>query len=167
MAELTTQERLQPSLLDRLRDDEPHVAQESRDKRVISAVRLREYVVRDLGWLFNCTRHWSSDELAGLPYVESSVLNYGIPDLTGAAIAGLDIEQLRHRIRAAITTFEPRLDPTALHVGVKADAARMDRLTLSFSIESTMWAQPLPLNLYLKTEVDLETARFSIFDGLG
>jgi type VI secretion system protein ImpF len=25
----------------------------------------------------------------------------------------------------------------------------------------------LPLNLYLKTEVDLETARFSVFDGLG
>jgi type VI secretion system protein ImpF len=156
MAELTTQERLQPSLLDRLRDDEPHVAQESRDKRVITAARLREYVVRDLGWLFNCTRHWSSEELAGMPYVEASVLDYGIPDLTGAAIAGLDIEVL-----------EPRLDPATLHVDVRADTARMDRLTLSFSIESTMWAQPLPLNLYLKTEVDLETARFSVFDGLG
>jgi type VI secretion system protein ImpF len=167
MAELTTQERLQPSLLDRLRDDEPHVAQESRDKRVITAARLREYVVRDLGWLFNCTRHWSSEELAGLPYVEASVLDYGIPDLTGAAIAGLDIEVLRQRIRAAIASFEPRLDPATLHVDVRADTARMDRLTLSFSIESTMWAQPLPLNLYLKTEVDLETARFSVFDGLG
>src|SRR3954465_180037 len=119
MAELTTQERLQPSLLDRLRDDEPHVAQESRDKRVITAARLREYVVRDLGWLFNCTRHWSSDELAGLPYVETSVLDYGIPDVTGAAIAGLDIDVLRQRIRAAISTFEPRLDPSTLHVDVK------------------------------------------------
>lgn len=167
MAELSTQERLQPSLLDRLRDDEPHLTQESREKRVITAARLREYVVRDLGWLFNCTRHWSSEELAGLPYVEASVLDYGIPDLTGSAIAGMDIEVLGQRIRAAIATFEPRLDPATLHVEVLADATRMDRLTLSFRIESTMWAQPLPLNLYLKTEVDLETARFSVFDGLG
>jgi type VI secretion system protein ImpF len=167
VTELTTQERLQPSLLDRLRDDEPVVAQESREKRVITAARLREYVVRDLGWLFNCTRHWSSDELAGLPHVETSVLDYGIPDLTGAAIAGMDIEVLRQRIRTAIATFEPRLDPATLHVDVQADTTRMDRLTLSFSIESTMWAQPMPLNLYLKTEVDLETGRFSVFDGLG
>jgi type VI secretion system protein ImpF len=167
VAELSTQERLQPSLLDRLRDDEPHVSQESREKRVITAARLREYVVRDLGWLFNCTRHWSSEELAGLPYVEASVLDYGIPDLTGAAIAGMDVEVLGQRIRSAIATFEPRLDPATLHVEVQADATRMDRLTLSFRIESTMWAQPLPLNLYLKTEVDLETARFSVFDGLG
>ncbi|MGF6712076.1 type VI secretion system protein ImpF [Luteibacter sp. W1I16] len=167
MAELTTQERLQPSLLDRLRDDEPHVTEESREKRVMTAARLREYVVRDLGWLFNCTRHWSQEDLAGLPYVEDSVLDYGVPDLTGAAIAGMDIESLGQRLRAAIVAFEPRLDPATLHVDVQADTTRMDRLTLSFRIESTMWAQPLPLNLYLKTEVDLETARFSVFDGLG
>ena len=42
MAELTTQERLQPSLLDRLTDDEPGKHEESRDKRVITANRLRE-----------------------------------------------------------------------------------------------------------------------------
>lgn len=167
MAELTTQERLQPSLLDRLRDDEPHVPQEGRDKRVITAARLRDHVVRDLGWLLNCTRHWSSEQLAGLHHVEASVLDYGIPDLTGAAIAGLDTEQLCLHVRNAITTFEPRLDPATLHVEVDSNAGRSDRLTLSFRIESTMWAQPMPLNLYLKTEVDLETARFSVFDGLG
>nr|WP_221195558.1 type VI secretion system baseplate subunit TssE [Luteibacter sp. Sphag1AF] len=164
---MITQERLQPSLLDRLRDDEPHVAQESRDKRVITAARLRECVVRDLGWLFNCTRHGWSDDHGGLPYVEGSVLDYGIPDLTGAAITGMDIAVWRQRIHTAITLFEPRLDPSTLHVDAHAHTTRMDRLTLSFSIESTMWAQPLSLNLYLKTEVDLETARFSVFDGLG
>lgn len=167
MAELTTQERLQPSLLDRLRDDERHVTQESRDKRTITAARLREFVVRDLGWLFNCTRHWNANELEGLPYVEASTLDFDIPDLTGAAVAGMDIEELNLRLRAAIVAFEPRLDPATLHVDVQADTARMDHLTLSFRIEATMWAQPMPLNLYLKTEVDLETARFSVFDGLG
>ena len=53
MAELTVKERLQPSLLDRLTDDEPDKNVESRDRRVISLERLRECVMRDLGWLLN------------------------------------------------------------------------------------------------------------------
>jgi type VI secretion system protein ImpF len=53
MAELTPQERLQPSLLDRLTDEEPDQLQESREKRVLSMSRLRDFVLRDLAWLFN------------------------------------------------------------------------------------------------------------------
>jgi type VI secretion system protein ImpF len=30
-----------------------------------------------------------------------------------------------------------------------------------------MWAQPIPLNLYLKTEVDLETGRFNVAESYG
>jgi type VI secretion system protein ImpF len=30
-----------------------------------------------------------------------------------------------------------------------------------------MWAQPIPLNLYLKTEVDLETGNFKVSEGFG
>ena len=29
-----------------------------------------------------------------------------------------------------------------------------------FEIEADLWAQPLPLHLYLHTELDLETGRF-------
>ena len=50
MAELTTQDKLQPALLDRLTDDEPDAKVEARDKRVISMRRLRECVLRDLSW---------------------------------------------------------------------------------------------------------------------
>ncbi|UPG84799.1 type VI secretion system baseplate subunit TssE [Luteibacter aegosomatis] len=166
MADLSTQERLQPSLLDRLRDDEPHVAQEGREQRVMTSARLREYVARDLGWLFNCTRppHAAA---SGLPHVEDSTLGYGIPDLAGGIVAGMDMEAFRQGLRAAIVRFEPRLEPDSLRVSVEVDAARMDHLTMSFRIESTLWAQPLPLGLYLKTEVDLQTARFSVFEGLG
>ncbi|NEK71136.1 MAG: type VI secretion system baseplate subunit TssE, partial [Xanthomonas perforans] len=45
MAELTTTERLQPSLLDRLTDTAPSQRDESREQRVISATRLRECVI--------------------------------------------------------------------------------------------------------------------------
>lgn len=167
MAELTTQERLQPSLLDRLTDDEPGKSEESREKRVISANRLREYVTRDMAWLLNCVNMCADDELADYPEVARSVLNFGIPDLTGSALSGVDASALQRKIRAAIVAFEPRLTASTLQVTINTDSARMDRQSLTFNIESEMWAQPIPLNLYLKTEVDLETGAFHVSEGFG
>ncbi len=167
MAELTTQERLQPSLLDRLTDDEPDTAVESRDKRVISASRLREYVTRDVAWLLNCVNLGSEESLAEYPDVSRSVLNFGIPDLAGAVVAGLEPVTLQRQLREALSAFEPRLTPETLRVTVEADTERMDQHSLSFRIESEMWAQPMPLNLYLKTEVDLETGRFDVSESAG
>jgi type VI secretion system protein ImpF len=167
MAELTTQERLQPSLLDRLTDEEPGKQEESREKRVISATRLRDCVARDISWLLNCVNLGSGIELEDHPEVARSVLNFGIPDLTGMALAGVDASVLQRQLREALLAFEPRLTGSTLRVAVNVDARRMDQQSLVFNIESEMWAQPIPLNLYLKTEVDLETGRFSVSESLG
>lgn len=167
MAELTTQERLQPSLLDRLTDDAPGEAQEGRDKRVISASRLRDFVTRDMSWLLNCVQLEATEDLSDYPEVARSVLNYGIPDLTGMALSGLDGAGLQRAIRSAILNFEPRLTASTLEVTVRSDASRMDGKSLLFNIESEMWAQPIPLNLYLKTEVDLETGNFDVSEQFG
>lgn len=167
MAELTTQERLQPSLLDRLTDDEPGSAEESREKRVISATRLRDCVTRDMSWLLNCVNLAADVELDDHPEVARSVLNFGIPDITGAALSGINRDLLQRKVREAILAFEPRLTAHTLRVAVNAHNSRMDRQALIFNIESEMWAQPIPLNLYLKTEVDLETGKFKVSEGFG
>ena len=167
MAELTTQERLQPSLLDRLTDDEPDKLEESRDKRVISATRLRDCVTRDISWLLNCVSLDVDVDLDDYPEVARSVLNFGIPDLTGASLSGINSETLQRQIKDAILAFEPRLTDNTLRVSVNADHKRMDRQALMFNIESEMWAQPIPLNLFLKTEVDLETGSFKVSEGFG
>jgi type VI secretion system protein ImpF len=162
MAELTTQERLQPSLLDRLTDDEPGQRVESRDKRVISAQRLRECVTRDIAWLLNCVNLGARETLEDFPEAAQSVINFGIPDLTGAAVSGVDAAELQRELRDAMLAFEPRLTPSTLRVGVEVRADNMDQRSLTFRIDSEMWAQPLPLNLYLKSEVDLETGAVSV-----
>jgi type VI secretion system protein ImpF len=167
VAELTTQERLQPSLLDRLTDDEPGKTEESREKRVISATRLRDCVSRDISWLLNCVNLGASVELDDYPEVARSVLNFGIPDLAGAALSGVKADTLQRLIREAILTFEPRLTANTLQVSAKVDNQRMDGQSLTFNIDSEMWAQPIPLNLYLKTEVDLETGNFRVSEGFG
>ncbi len=167
MAELTTTERLQPSLLDRLTDDAPEQRDESRERRVINATRLRECVLRDLGWLLNTVQLLADTSLDDYPHVAASVLNYGIPDLSGTNLAGVDVDHLCQRIRASLLAFEPRLTPSTLQVEVKVAADRMDQRSLAFDIHSEMWAQPIPLRLYLKTQVDLETGRSELSEGYG
>ncbi len=164
MADLTSQERLQPSLLDRLTDDEPHNGVESRDRRVLSLRRLREVVLRDLAWLLNTGSLEGVEDLEPYPQVENSVLNYGMPDLTGSTASGTDTRMVEKMVRQAILNFEPRLLTNTVKVKAVVLEDQMNRNALTFEINAEMWAQPLPLHLYLKTEVDLETGHVSVAD---
>ncbi|MBL8260722.1 MAG: type VI secretion system baseplate subunit TssE [Candidatus Competibacteraceae bacterium] len=162
MAELTPKERLQPSLLDRLTDEEPDRQEESRDKRVLSMSRLRECVLRDLGWLLNATR-MADDRLdARYPFAARSVINYGLPALAGGTARSLEINDLEQSLRQAIIDFEPRLLRHSLRVRAELTEERMSHNALTFEIEGSLWAQPLPLQLYLKTEIDLESGQVQI-----
>lgn len=161
MAELTTRERLQPSLLDRLVDDVPHSSREGRSQRVLSESQLRESVLRDLIWLLNNENFETCEDLDDFPHVRESVLNYGIPTLSGLMTSGLDVDALESKIRQAVLLYEPRILANTLHVRANLSSTHMSQNALSFEIEGDLWAQPLPLRLYLKTEVDLETGHIS------
>ncbi|MDD5036005.1 MAG: type VI secretion system baseplate subunit TssE [Methylococcaceae bacterium] len=163
MAELTPQERLQPSLLDRLADDEPDQQQESREQRVLSVRRLRQSVLRDIAWLLNSVSLDAAQNLDAFPEAASSVVNFGIPDLSGHTVSSADVPLLERCIRQAIINFEPRILPNTLKVKVHT-TEQFNYNAMSFDIEGDLWMQPLPLRLFLKTEVDLETGSVEISD---
>ncbi|HET9934230.1 MAG TPA: type VI secretion system baseplate subunit TssE, partial [Polyangiaceae bacterium] len=152
MAELTPKERLQPSLLDRLSDDEPDRTRESREKRVLSPQRLRESVRRDLSWLLNNTHLATVQDLDPYPHVEQSTLNYGMPDLAGKTASTVDNAALEKAIRRAIWEFEPRLLKESVRVKAVVNEKQMNHNALCFTIEAELWAQPLPLRLFLRTD---------------
>jgi type VI secretion system protein ImpF len=162
MAELTPRERLQPALLDRLTDNEPHRNVEAREQRVLSLSRLRECVVRDLSWLFNTENMASRQRVDDSPESMRSVINYGIPSLAGATSSGRDPVVLEKQVREAIYTFEPRLIRDSVSVRVVLSDSEMSSNTLRFEIEADLWAHPLPLHLFLQTEVDLDTGEFNV-----
>ena len=162
MAELTPKERLQPSLLDRLTDDEPDRQQESREQRVLSMNRLRESVLRDLAWLFNATRMVDDEDIEHYPCAARSVINYGLPPLSGVTARSLDLNELERNLRQAITDFEPRIYRNSLRVHAALTEERMSHNALTFEIEGDLWAQPIPLQLYLKTEIDLESGQVKV-----
>lgn len=162
MAELLPQERLQPSLLDRLTDDAPESKDENRDKRVLNLAQLRACVMRDLSWLLNTVHLQASQDLSGWPEVASSTVNYGIPDLAGGTARSKNTMLLERAVRQAVLNFEPRILADSLTVSVRIDPEQMDRHAMLFIIEGKLWAQPLPLNLYLETELDLETGTVTV-----
>lgn len=167
MAELTSKERLQPSLLDRLTDNEPEAQQESRDKRVLSTRQLKQSVLRDLEWLLNAGNLGDQVDYEAYPYIEQSVVNYGIEDLSGQLVAGLTTTQLERLVRQAILDFEPRILRNSIKIRTVVDRSEMNRNAVAFEIEGELWGQPMPQRLYLRTEVDLESGSFSLSEGGG
>lgn len=159
MAELTQKERLQPSLLDRLADDEPTKTVESREQRVLSLTRLRQSVNRDLKWLLNTGCLETIQDLDDFPHVRQSVLNYGIPDLTGTTVSNADPSTLERYLRQAILAFEPRILKRSLKIRARAGG---EHNRIIFEIEGQLWAQPLPEHLYLRTILDLELGKVDI-----
>ncbi|HUO81022.1 MAG TPA: type VI secretion system baseplate subunit TssE [Steroidobacteraceae bacterium] len=168
MAELTPQERLQPALLDRLTDEEPSERSEPRERRVMSRSRVRQAVLRDLAWLFNTTRPGEEIDFDEAPEARRSVLNYGLPALSGTSASMLEPADLEKRIREAIKDFEPRILPETLRVRAVVDADALDHHNVvGIEIHGQLWAQPVPLELLVRTEIDLETGKVEIADLAG
>jgi type VI secretion system protein ImpF len=172
MPDLTSQDRLQPSLLDRLIDQEPHNRKEGIEARALSRAGLRAAVLRDLSWLFNATRaepepqserteeleRWRQAEQA-----RESVLNFGLPAFAGVTLASLDLELIKRLVAEAVRRYEPRIDPRTLTIetGISTDAHHN---TMQLLIRGQMWAQPVPLELLLAAEMDVETGNTRVRD---
>jgi len=165
MAELTPSERLQPCLLDRLTDDDPSNEREARDERVINMRRYRQAVFRDLSWLLNTSAHVAADGLEDFEEVPSSVLNFGVRDITGMTTSGFEADELQSQILDAIRRFEPRIQAGSFSVKVRADPSAMHQRAVSFEIKGDLWAQPTPESLYIRTEIDLETGNYQLKQG--
>ncbi|KJH80724.1 type VI secretion system lysozyme [Pseudomonas fluorescens] len=160
VTEIATRDRLQPSLLDRLTDDDPTNPKESADKRVLSLTQLKASVLRDLGWLLNTTSLLDGDATLHTP-AGTSVVNFGLPALAGNSASNVDVSALETLIHQAIATFEPRILRHTLRVRARA-TAEMNHNALSFEIEGDLWAQPVPLRLMLQTDLDLETGHVRV-----
>ncbi|MTI00412.1 type VI secretion system baseplate subunit TssE [Roseibium sp. RKSG952] len=154
-------ERLQPSLLDRLTDDFPDDVTEAGSHRVIDINRLREIIQRDLAWLLNTANIASDHDLAPYPNIARSVINYGIPGLTGAVHTANRAAEIRQAIHEAIRNFEPRILPEALEVSINHEKTSSGSV-IAFDISGELWAEPLPIEIYLRTALDVTTGQVTL-----
>ncbi len=160
--------RLQPALLDRLTDDEPEQRQETESLRVMSKTQLRQAVLRDLGALFNAVQPLG-DEAEPYPLLAESVLNFGLPSLSGQLASKLDIGGLENAIRQAILRFEPRILADTLQVtrAWRRRTSSTRTTSIEFEIRGHLWSQPVPLEILLRTQLDLEAGQIEMRDVAG
>jgi type VI secretion system protein ImpF len=163
-------DHLQRSLLERLTDHAPDVTREGREHRATSARAQRASVMRDLGWLLNAQGIASAQDIARYPCVADSVLNFGFADLAGKSASNLDIARIERLMAEAILAFEPRIVSGTLRVRAvqatnPADEAAAQHNALAFIVEGDLHAHPVPERLYLRTELDLEAGKTTVFEG--
>ncbi|MES2846790.1 MAG: type VI secretion system baseplate subunit TssE [Pseudomonadota bacterium] len=161
MSDKTITERLQPSLLDRLTDDAPGDLKETRESRVIDIRRLRDIIQRDLAWLLNTSENSEGIDTARYPYAARSVLNYGIREVAGDYSTVERAQKIRVSIMRAIDAFEPRIRAGSVEVLLRDDAKIAESI-IAFDIRADMWAQPMPMELYLRSQVDLTTGELKL-----
>jgi type VI secretion system protein ImpF len=156
------QDRLQPSLLDRLFDDAPEVRTEGGEARVINRYRLRELVLRDMVWLLNTAAPTGVD-FTRAEHAHRSVLNYGVPTMAGQTLSTTDPQEVERCMRQAILDHEPRILPDTLQVQAIVNEDMTDHHNeIGLRISAQLWAQPVPLDLLLHTDIDLETGRVAV-----
>jgi len=165
MAATDLRDRLQPALLDRLTDEQPELSRDADDRRVLNKQQLRQAVLRDLSWLLNAVQPLGA-QAEHAPHAAASALNYGLPPMAGQLASKVDVPDLEQAIRRAILNFEPRILAHSLSVKAVASGAMIDAHNIiEFEIRGLLWAQPIPLELLLRTQLDLEAGQVKVRDG--
>jgi len=162
MGQWSLKERLQPSLLDRLTDLKPTQVKESSSQQAMSQSQFKEAVIRDLGWLLNTPALDVCVDLEKYPQVQRSVLNYGLPDMSGQTSSNVQIHIMEKAIKSVIQLFEPRIIRNSLKVKIHSNPDEMSHNSLIFEIAGSVFGQPAPFHVVLKSELDLECGDFNV-----
>lgn len=127
-----------PSVLDRLLDDQPDLSH-GNEHLLFELPQFRRSLARDLEALLN-TRVMAQPELfEAHTLANDSMLQYGIPDLSGISLLNPDDrELLREQLRRAIEIHEPRLS----RVRVNLDAPRELERHLRFRVDAVLKVHP-------------------------
>ena len=123
---------------------------------------LRATVRRELTWLLNTTNLDAAQKLDDYPHVRTSVVNYGLPDLTGRASTQKAIKDRSESIRQAILTFEPRMDPEKVEVEARSTASTDNAVTFLIRGDVTSAVKAMPVQFV--ADVELETGEALVRD---
>ncbi|HUO23137.1 MAG TPA: type VI secretion system baseplate subunit TssE [Caulobacteraceae bacterium] len=119
---------------------------------------LRNSVRRDLAWLINTVNFEATVDLDPYPHVKTSVINYGVADMTGKALTKRMVHDRASRLREAILAFEPRLAPSTLSVTAEGYGLRENALTYVIHGDVTSAVHALPVRFATDVEVDTGAA---------
>lgn len=159
MARTELDRAVQPSLLDRLTDEDPRASGDVAVSREESVRRFRLAVQRDVEALLN-TRRCIVEIGPGDVELRRSVHEYGIPDTTGLAVGTVAGRKLlTDDIKDALHRFEPRL----MNVTVRlTDSDQIRTPQVRFAIEATLRMDPSPEQIVFDTVLEIASGAYAV-----
>ncbi|HYH44771.1 MAG TPA: type VI secretion system baseplate subunit TssE [Thermoanaerobaculia bacterium] len=146
-------------LFDRLVDRSPKIRHEVRPARTLDRRGLQESVCRELERLLNTRCPFPAHRLVDRP---RSVIDYGLPELTGFSAHRLDDrERLAELIRRAIEVFEPRL----AEVRVRLEPVPGDTLSLAGHIDALFQGDSVTEPVSFHTVVETRSGKVEVHGG--
>ena len=155
---IKTGNNFQPSLLDRLMDENTENIHGSAPDQAWSFRRIMATVGRDIENLLNSRRSITCIP-DSLREVAASVFSYGLPDYTSRNPSTLSVQtQLRLEIEKTITRFEPRLKKISVEVAPPDGLGR----NLKFRIKGVLILELVAEPVTFDTTFDSNTSSYVI-----
>lgn len=151
-----------PSLLDRLQDDAPHARHESPAAYAPNGEGMRRIIRRDLASLLNATNLDGELDAGRYPQAAASVVNYGVPPLSGSYLSDRNWETVEKLVRTAIVRFEPRLLPESIAIRPVEGCEAVSYNQLTFEIRGLMQWSPYPLEFRIQSTFDIESNKVAL-----
>lgn len=102
-------------------------------------------------------------ELDGLEYVQKSVLNYGLYDLTHVTLGGDDVARIADWLKSAVLQHEPRISPDTLSVEqVMDEVSDTNSQRVRFKVHAELISRPLDIPIEFVAEIDSSAGKMSI-----
>jgi type VI secretion system protein ImpF len=113
-----------------------------RPRQAITEPVLRREVSRDLEALLNTIAIDATIDMTETPYVRTSILNFGLPDIAKRTIDEVGVRKVPEEIRTAIVNYEPRLAKASLHIERDMSVDPAD-LKIRFIVRADLTCDPV------------------------
>ncbi len=150
----------------------PMVMVDEKGERVLSGRRstrrgsalesgLREDLARDVTSLLNTTNLGSAEDISKYEYVTTSILNYGLTDLSVLFMDDGEVDNLCDELSTVLRDFEPRLlrDSIAVERDTSVDRSS---LRLRFRVSAEMKSTPSNIPVEFVADLELESGKMRI-----
>jgi type VI secretion system protein ImpF len=78
------------------------------------------------------------------------------------AVSSVDIMEVERELMEAIQYFEPRVIRLTLSVKAVPPSGPAGLNVVAFEIRAEVWAVPFPEQVFIRTELDLETGQYEL-----
>lgn len=130
-------------------------------RQPVSEAVLQQEVSSNISNLLNTVHMEATEDFARLDEVRTSIVNYGMPDLSRLSIDDSGVDDIASDIRHALVTYEPRLARGSVEA-VRDNTASKAGLEVRFFVRADLMCQPVNVPVEFVAEVERDTAKFRV-----